>query len=377
MKIVIAPDKFKASLSAFDFCSAVEEGIRLADRTVEIIKLPLADGGDGTISVIQHYLEGEKIECIVNDPLFRPVKAQYLFSKKHKSAFIEMAEASGLHLLKKEEQNCMYTTTFGTGEMIRDALEKGATEITLGIGGSATCDCGIGMASALGYKFLDKHGQDVRPIGKNLSEIQTVQLDTIYENLPKVKFKVACDVTNPLFGKSGSAYVYGPQKGASDDDVMHLDNGLRHFSKILDATFNSSSSNIIGGGAAGGMGVGGKLFLNASLISGIHMLMEFADFSSKIDGAEWIITGEGMLDHQTVSGKTISGVLEAAKEKNIPVAAFSGGVALSISQQKELGIMYATSILKTVGNLEEAIEYAYENLKYASYNFMNLIRNIK
>ena len=228
MKFVIAPDKYKDSLTAFEFCDAVEEGLNKALEKPTIIRLPLADGGDGTIDVVKYYLKADVVKVKVNDPLFRPIEASYLFSEETKISYIEMAEASGLKLLKDSERNCMHATTLGTGELIADALQKGAKEIILGIGGSATNDGGIGMASALGFRFLDKNNAVLEPKGENLIHIKTIDSSQVNTLLKNVVVKVACDVTNPLYGKNGAAYIYASQKGASNEDLAALDNGLRN-----------------------------------------------------------------------------------------------------------------------------------------------------
>ncbi|MBT8300702.1 MAG: glycerate kinase, partial [Maribacter sp.] len=208
MKFVIAPDKFKGSLTGFEFCDAVEEGLRKVFVDAEILKMPLADGGDGTMEVVRHYIRGERETITVHDPLFRPIKAAYLYSEQSKIAYIEMAEASGLKLLKEEERNCMHTTSLGTGELMADALQKGAEEIILGIGGSATNDGGMGMAKALGYRFLDSSNEELQPVGSNLMKVKKIDTLNIHPKLKGVKVKVACDVTNPLYGANGAAHVY-------------------------------------------------------------------------------------------------------------------------------------------------------------------------
>ncbi len=374
MKFVIAPDKYKGSLTAFEFCNAVEEGINLALEKAEIVKMPLADGGDGTIDVVKHYLKGDIVKVKVNDPLFRTIEAQYLFSKETRISYIEMAEASGLKLLKEGEKNCMLTTTLGTGELIADALQKGAKEIILGIGGSATNDAGIGMASALGFRFLDENNAVLEPKGENLIHIKTIDSSGVNPLLKNVVVKVACDVTNPLYGKNGAAYIYASQKGASNEDIEALDNGLRNYSKIIQRHFGIDLQQIEGAGAAGGMGAGSMVFLNAQLTSGIDLIKELADFDTNIKGADWVITGEGKLDDQTLSGKTISGVIKSAKAQNVPVAALCGSVNISVNAQKELGLNYAVSIVKGISDLEEAIASSYTNLVYTAYNFARILK---
>ncbi|MCL4144463.1 UNVERIFIED_CONTAM: hypothetical protein GTU68_007413 [Idotea baltica] len=316
MKFVIAPDKYKGSLSGLEFCNAVEEGILKVFPEASIIKKLLADGGDGTLEVVQHYLLADTIKVLVNDPLFRKIKVGYLLSKDKKTAFIELSEASGYKLLNKSELNCMHTTTLGTGELIADALNKGAQEIILGIGGSATSDAGMGIAVALGYKFLDNEGNELQPAGKNLGKVAKVNRSLVHKKLAQVKVKVACDVSNPFYGKDGAAYIYGPQKGASLDEVELLDWGLENFARILERDFNSNVQEIPGSGAAGGVGGGAVAFLNADLTSGINLIKELADFDKTITNADWIVTGEGKLDNQTHIGqKPLRGVLESAISK--------------------------------------------------------------
>jgi len=374
MKFVVAPDKYKGSLTAFEFCNAVEEGLNKALVKAEIIKMPLADGGDGTIDVAKHYLKGDIVRVKVNDPLFRTIEASYLYSSETKISFIEMAEASGLKLLKESEKNCMLTTSLGTGELIADALQIGVKEIILGIGGSATNDGGMGMATALGFRFLDENNVVLEPRGENLIHIKTIDASAVNPLLKNVVVKVACDVTNPLYGKNGAAYIYASQKGASAEDLEALDNGLRNYSEIVQRQFGIDVQQIEGVGAAGGMGAGTVVFLNAQLTSGIDLIKELADFDTTVKGADWIITGEGKLDEQTLSGKTISGVIKSAKNQNIPVAALCGSVNLSVETQKELGLAYAVSIVKGISDLEEAMASSYTNLVHAAYNFGSILK---
>ena len=374
MKFVIAPDKYKGSLNGIEFCEAVKKGILKVFPNASIINKPLADGGDGTLEVIKHYLKATVIEVIVKNPLFTPIKAKYLYSESKKTAFVEMSEASGYKLLEKKDMNCRLTTSLGTGELILDALNRGAEQIILGIGGSATNDGGMGIAVALGYTFLDDNGTVLFPIGDNLGKVKTIDRSSIDKRLENVSVKVACDVTNPFYGSQGAAHIYAPQKGASFEDVLFLDDGLKHFSKIIFNEFGVDVQEITGAGAAGGVGGGAVVFLNAVLSSGIDLVKEIADFETAIAQANWIITGEGKLDAQTFSGKTISGVVESAKRKAIPVAAFCGAVELSCEEQERMGITYASSILKGVGSFDEAVKYSYENLEYLAFNFARILK---
>ncbi|MAU15016.1 MAG: glycerate kinase [Muricauda sp.] len=374
MKFILAPDKYKGSLTGREFCETVACGIKKVFPNVEIINRPLADGGDGTIDVVADYLNASKVTVKVKDPLFREITTQYLLSEDKQTAFIEMSEASGYKLLKKSEMNCMETTTLGTGEMIVDAIEKGAKNVVLGIGGSATNDGGMGMAVALGYSFLDADGNELEPIGRNLGKVEEIQRNNINPKLSNAKIKVACDVNNPFYGDNGAAKIYGPQKGASGEEVTFLDSGLRSFAKVLRSTFDIDVQNIPGAGAAGGVGGGAVVFLNAELASGVDLVMELANFDEVLEGADWVITGEGQLDGQTFSGKTINGVVQSAKKRNVPIAAFCGSIDVTIEEMQKMGLDYAVSILNQIGNLEDAKAKTTINLELASYNFANLLR---
>ncbi|WP_411031619.1 glycerate kinase [Spongiimicrobium sp. 3-5] len=375
MKFVLAPDKFKGSLTGFQFCNAVEEGLKLVFKNSEVLKMPLADGGDGTMEVVKHYLKAKKITLTVKDPLFRPIAASYLYSEKDKTAYIEMAEASGLNLLKETEQNCMYTTSFGTGELIEDAMNRGARNILLGIGGSATNDGGIGMASALGFSFLDKHKETVKPIGAALGQIVKIDSSQVHPKLTGVTVKVACDVTNPLHGENGAAKIYAPQKGASQKEIEILDRGLKNYAQIIKEQFKVDVQKTAGAGAAGGMGAGALIFLNGTLASGIELIKKMAEFDKSIQDTDWVITGEGKLDHQTLSGKTMAGVLKSAIKFKIPVAALCGSVDISESVQESLGLTYVTSTVRGVSDWEEIKKSSYEDLRFAAFNFAKTLKN--
>lgn len=369
MKIVLAPDKFKGSLTGMQFCDAVEKGVKEVLPNAEIIKLPLADGGDGTIDILEYHLKDKRTKVKVNDPLFRPIEASYLYLDSVKTAFIEMAQASGMYLLKKEEQNCYNTTTLGVGEIILDAINRGAKTIILGIGGSATNDCGIGMATALGYTFEDEKRVELSPVGKNLGLIKNINSNNVMPELKSVTFKVACDVINPLSGKDGAAYVYGPQKGASEEEIEILDKGLVNISKLFLKTFGKDVQNIKGAGAAGGMGAGAIVFLSAKLKSGIDLVKDLVDFNIKIKDADWIVTGEGKLDSQTFSGKTILGVLESAKNHQISVAALCGSLSLSIEETKKMGIAYRDSVIENAQDIEDAMGNTEKHLSIMATKF--------
>jgi len=374
MNIVLAPDKFKGSLTGLEFCNAVAQGLKKVLPDAEIIKLPLADGGDGTIEVVNYYLNGRTIELKVNNPFFKPVKASYLFSDPSKIAFIEMAEASGVKILTPSELDVKNATTLGTGELILNAIEKGVRTIILGIGGSATNDCGIGMATALGYRFLDENNKEVIPVGKHLSEIVSIDDSKVHPKLKEVKFKIACDVSNPLYGKNGAAFVYARQKGATDSEIEMLNRGLQSFSKVIDNHFEINCQEIKGAGAAGGMGIASFCFLNGKLEPGINFIKELAEFDNKIVGADLIITGEGKLDSQTFSGKTIKGVVDSANKNKIPVAVFCGSNDLNEYELNQFGINFVDSVINRAENFQDAMNNSYDYLREMTVDFINQIK---
>jgi len=324
----VAPDKFKGCLTAEEVCDAIAEGIKRVDASVEIIPFPLADGGDGTARILTRHMNGRMVDAIVHDPLLRSINAEYGISGDGTTAFIEMSAASGLRLLTGEERDCTVTTSLGTGEMIRDAIHRGARKILLGIGGSATNDAGTGMASALGYSFLDKNGSHLEPVGKNLVHISEIDDSGLLFFKEKIEVTVACDVDNPLYGENGAACVYAPQKGANPEQVIELDNGLRNFTRTVESKFNRDISKFPGAGAAGGMGAGAMIFLNAKLVNGIQMVMDQTHFAEQVEIADLIITGEGRMDEQTFKGKVIDGVCRQALSRNKKVIAICGQVRL-------------------------------------------------
>ncbi|NOU60367.1 glycerate kinase [Marinifilum caeruleilacunae] len=366
-KIIIAPDKFKGSLTGLQFCEAIEKGIRKHVHDVEIEKLPLADGGDGTVEVLQYYLDGEIISLNVSDPLGRKVNASYLYSEVKKTAFIEMAEASGIRLLTDKEANPLKTSTYGTGELIKDALDKGVEHIILGIGGSATNDAGMGMARALGYRFFNKDKKELSGIGKDLQEIETIDISGVHPQVNEVKFEVACDVDNPLYGPNGAAYVYSPQKGATPQMVMQLDNGLIIFNEVVKSQFQLDLQHIKGAGAAGGLGAGCILFLGAKLNSGIELIKTEADFDNKIKDADWIITGEGKLDSQTFSGKVIRGVLDSLENQKL--ALFCGLVDLPEEDREKLKVDHIAETSVYAKDLQDSMQNAGKYLEIAAELF--------
>ncbi|AQG77961.1 glycerate kinase [Spirosoma montaniterrae] len=371
MHILLAPDKFRGSLTAREVTNAMTEGIRLALPTATVTALPLADGGEGTAQVLTEATEGIWHTATVYDPLGRSVEAGFGISGDGTTAFIEMALASGLGLLKTEERNPLYTSTYGTGELIREAAKKGVQKIVLGIGGSATTDAGIGMAAALGWQFLDANGQLLEPTGANLLHIaQLIRPDTNIAD--GIRVAVACDVTNPLFGPEGAAYIYGPQKGADEQAVATLDAGLRRFARLVDEQYSIALAQIPGAGAAGGLGAGAFFFLNAALQPGVDLVLETVDFDLNLANADLVLTGEGKLDRQTTQGKLIQGIADRAKHANAPVIALCGTLDLAPEAIRQMGLKAAFSVLNQPQSLREAMQTAYDDVVRATFNVCRL-----
>lgn len=323
-RILIAPDKFKGSLTSFQACEAIAEGIAEAAVTI----LPMADGGDGFAAVMKHYLTTETIECPSVDALGRPISASYELDRKNATAIIELASASALVLLQDHERNARKTSTYGTGLLIKDALSRGINRILLGLGGSATNDAGMGILEALGFQLLNKEGGLLPANGENCRLIDRIlpPLNTGPENLPfkSVQFELACDVQNVLYGTQGAAYIYGPQKGAGPEDVQILDEGLRNIARVIHRQTGKDIAGIPGTGAAGGIAAGLMAFFQVSLISGIDLVIQASKITSLLAGCDTLITGEGRIDSQTQEGKVVSRLAGMAARLHIPVIAFCG-----------------------------------------------------
>jgi len=357
VKILICPDKFKGSLTAREVCDAVGAGLaRLPPRFV-IQSVPLADGGEGTCELLTSWHGGNQISLQVTGPLFSPVTARYGVSSDGATAFIEMAEASGLSILRPEERNPLITTSVGTGELIADALKRGVRNIVLGIGGSATNDAGIGMASALGFEFYGAGGELLTPTGENLIHIRHIGSDHVHPKLGTARITALCDVTNPLYGPDGAAYVYGPQKGADKVAVELLDAGLRNFRRVAHK-HQRISVDFPGAGAAGGLGAGARVFLNAVIRKGIDHVIESTGLDEKIRLADVVITGEGRLDWQTFSGKVVSEVLKLAEMRSKPVIAICGSCELTEEETLARGIARVISLVDDDTSSESAIQNA-------------------
>ena len=356
MKIVAAIDSFKGSMTSLEVSEAFEKGVKKVYKDAEFLKIPLADGGEGTVEALISNLNGKMINIRVKDPLMRETDSFYGISGDGKTAIIEMAAASGLPLLSPDERNPLKATTFGTGELIKDAFEKGCREFIIGIGGSATNDAGTGMLSALGYVFLDENGNELVPNGENLAKIRSFRDDKVVKEISKAKFLIACDVDNPFYGPNGAACVYGKQKGATKEIIKILDNGMKNFSDVIKEIIETDISNISGSGAAGGLGGAFMAFFNAELKPGIDIITEKIELENKINGSDYVITGEGRIDFQSAMGKTPSGVAKLAKKYGIPVIAIGGSVDDEIGNIYDCGITAAFSIIDSPMTLGEAMD---------------------
>lgn len=354
-KIVLAFDSFKGSLSSLEAAECARRGVLKVVPDCEVAMVQMADGGEGTIDALMGEFGGEKISVSVHDPLMRTITASYILLVDRKMALMEMAEASGLTLLKTEERNPWLTSTYGLGEMIKDALQRGCRHFFIGIGGSATNDGGCGMLRALGYRFLDAADEELNGTGGSLSRIVSIDRTGVVPHLSEADFVVACDVKNPLCGEQGAAAVFGPQKGANEDMVKRLDEGLLNFSKVIEREMNVSIVDLPGAGAAGGLGGGMHGVLGADLRPGIEMMLKIVNFPQHLQNADLVLTGEGRIDRQSSMGKVLEGVMRAATEKNIPVVAFGGSVEGREQLIKD-GFHAVFSILPRPTSLEEAMQ---------------------
>lgn len=369
---VLAPDSFKESMTAEQACQAMQRGIRKVCPDAVCISVPMADGGEGTVDALIAAQGGQKIECEVTG-LFASQKIPTYFGvvDKGKTAIIEMAKANGIHLLEPAQRNPLLTTTWGTGEMIKAALDLGVSKMIIGLGGSVTNDGGAGMAQALGIQFLDVAGCDIAVGGGQLDRIQKIDLSGWDARLKQVEILIASDVNNPLCGADGASAVFGPQKGATPEMVKLLDHHLNHFADVVEAELNISKRNSAGAGAAGGLGFGLMAFAHAAIQSGVELVIEEAHLAEKIAQADYVLTGEGKIDFQTKFGKTPFGVAQVAKRLNKPVMAFAGGVGDGIEELYDLGFSQIIGINPPHIDLAAAMKNAESYLEDAVVSVLN------
>ncbi|QLB43190.1 glycerate kinase [Mannheimia pernigra] len=368
MKIVIAPDSFKESLTALEVAKAIQTGFSRIFPNADYELVPMADGGEGSVQSLIDATNGNLQKISVKSPLVNQVEAFFGLSGDKKTAFIEMAAASGLHLVPNEQRNPLITTSYGTGELIKAALNCGVEKILLGIGGSATNDGGVGMLQALGVKFLNAKKQEIDFGGEALSQIQQIDLSGLDKRLSQVAFEVACDVDNPLCGEQGASAIFGPQKGATPEMVETLDNALRHFAEQAQTQLGVEIADKAGAGAAGGMGGGLLLLPNVTLRSGVNIIIETTHLAEKIADADLVITGEGRMDAQSIAGKTPIGVAKIAKQFNKPVIAIAGSLREDYPVVYQHGIDAVFPIIRQLNSLEETLKLGKENLISASAN---------
>lgn len=379
MNIIIAPDSFKESLSSFEVAKAFESGFKEVIPEANFTKIPIADGGEGTVEALVMATGGQIISTNVIGPLGNEVESFYGVCGDGKTVVIEMAASSGLDLVPKELRNPLVTTSFGTGQLIKTALDEGFRKFIIGIGGSATNDAGAGMLQALGVKLLDNNGEEIGYGGGSLAKLSTIDLSELDSRINESTIDVACDVTNPLTGPTGASTVFGPQKGASPQMVEVLDKCLKHFANKVLSDLNKDFENDNGAGAAGGMGYALKGFLNAKLLPGVEIVIEQTNLRELVKDANLVITGEGRIDGQSIFGKAPVGIAKVAKENGVPVIAIAGSLGSDAKVVREHGINAVFSVVNGPCTLEDALENAQENVKSTARNIAEVIRlsNIK
>ncbi|MEB8267328.1 glycerate 3-kinase [Klebsiella grimontii] len=374
MKIIIAPDSFKESVSASRCAQAIKAGFVSIFPQAECVCLPIADGGEGTVEAMVEATDGKMVMLPVMGPMGDFVGAFYGLSGDGQTAFIEMAAASGLMLVPAGERNPLRATSYGTGELIRHALDAGVRHIILGIGGSATVDGGMGMAQALGARFLDERGESVGLGGGALQRLVKIDLSDLDPRLHDCRIEVACDVDNPLLGERGAAAVFGPQKGACIEMVAVLERGLQNYARVMLAATGQDVAPMVGGGAAGGMGAAARVFLNATLKSGIDIVLEAVHLEEALRDADLVITGEGRMDSQTVGGKAPVGVARIAKKYAIPVIGIAGVLGDGVEAVHQHGIDAVFSILPALAPLAEVLDRGEQNLYACARNIACAIK---
>jgi len=373
MKIVVAPDSFKESMSAKEVCDSIEKGLLSVSKDWEIVKVPMADGGEGTLEALVDATNGKIFNEKTLNPLGKEITSKFGILGGKNIAVIEMASTSGLELISPEKRNPYITTTYGTGQLMLKALEQNVEEIILGIGGSATNDGGAGMLQALGAKLLDENRDEIGFGGYELSKLDRIDFSSLDKRLKNIKILVACDVTNPLTGKDGSSYIFGKQKGATPEMIEILDRNLLHYSKIIKRDLGFDVNNVSGAGAAGGLGAG-LLTLGAVLKKGIDIVIEANELDKKVQGADLVITGEGSIDGQTRFGKTPYGVVTIAKKYNIPTITLAGNIGKDIDILYDYGFDTIFSIMQGVDTLENALKKGKENIERTAKNIGHFIK---
>lgn len=377
MKILLAPDSFKESMSATEVCQSMEKGILKIFPEAQIIHIPMSDGGEGLLSSLIDSTQGQYYTTMVKGPLYEQVSASYGLLGDHETAVVEIAQACGLSLVPIALRNPFATTSYGVGQLILAALDLKPKRLIIGLGGSSTNDGGAGMLSALGVKFTNMNHQELRLGGGFLNQLASIDISGLAPRLKDTEIIVACDVMNPLTGSKGASVVFGPQKGADLVMVEILDKNLKHYASILKKTLNKEVDSAQGAGAAGGLGAAFLAVLNAKLTSGINTVLQLTKFEEALSGTSLVLTGEGSIDEQTTYGKTITGIAKIAKKHKVPVVAFAGKVNGNLNALYRSGITSVISIVPGVFNLEEALTDGPRNMELAVENTMRLLHQIR
>lgn len=372
-KYVVAPDSFKESMTAKEVCDAMEKGIKKADSAAEVIKVPMADGGEGTVDSLVDATNGQRVIVEVTGPLGNKISAYYGILGNGITAVIEMAKASGLEIVEKKKRNPMITTTFGTGELIRHALDHNVKEIIIGLGGSSTNDGGSGMAQALGAKLLDQNNNQISFGGGNLDKLDKIDISDLDSRLQDVKIILASDVTNPLIGKDGASRVFGPQKGATPEMVEKLENNLQHYAKIIKRDLNKDVASVSGAGAAGGLGAGLMAFTTCKMRQGVDIAIEVTKLAEKVKSADYVFTGEGGTDFQTKFGKTPYGVAKLGKKYHKPVISLAGYLGEGIDSLYSEGFTAIFGIIPGACDLSTALKNGPSNVARTTENIVRLL----
>lgn len=373
MKIIVAPDSFKGSVASIQAAKLISKAIREVDPHASVVEIPMADGGEGTVDAILLTRNGEKVTAEVEDPLGRPVKAAYGWIAADKTAVIETAAASGLPLLASGELDPEKASSYGTGELIRHALDKGAETIILGLGGSATVDGGTGIFEALGLKLFDEDGEELHRVGGRLHLVSSADTSLLDERLGNVNIIVASDVVNPLLGKDGAIMVFGPQKGVTPDKLDFLERGMHKFARVIQRATGRDETSTPGSGAAGGIGFLLHSLLNTEFRSGLDLMLEVSNMNEHLKNADLVLTGEGKIDGQSLFGKVPVGIARAAQKEKVPVVAFAGTIGSGIQSLEQEGIATVIPITDKPMNLEEAMQQGEILLYEAAKRMMTLI----
>lgn len=374
MKIVVCPDSFKDSLTSKEAAKAIKEGILEANKNVHVEVINVADGGEGTYESIKAVRKVKEKTLTVIGPLKKNVIAKYGIIEEENAAIIETAECCGIQLVPISKRNPLITTTYGIGQLINHCLDEGIRKFYIGLGGSSTNDGGVGMLQALGVKVVNEEGKIIPLGGKCLNDIKRIELESIDKRIKECEFIVACDVDNPILGKNGATYIYGPQKGASTQMIKELEHGMSNYVTIIEKNTGKQFKNIKSLGAAGGLGFAFYL-IGGKLVKGIDMILDIYNFDQLISDADYVITGEGKIDSQTSHGKTIYGIAKRCKQRGIKVIAMCGCIEGDISDLYNIGVTSVFSIINKIETIEEALRNAKKELKKLTFNIMNLISN--